>query len=220
MVDRRPIPGVVALADPDYDRLEGRLPSSPNLVFTDARDLETTLARLGALRRVVYEHGQSDRIAAFESERGASVEDALIGLSAELGRLRWLHQRAGGSVGMDWLKPRRFVDERSLTLEYEDLQREAVKHGLAPSTAALQACLAELPEADPWQVARGHDLVEVVVVALRTRLGRWPSSRGAAEVASGLRLALDRAELESSRMVSEIRAWEKAQGHYRVLPPV
>jgi hypothetical protein len=217
IIDARPIAGVVAVADPDYDSLQGTLPASANLVFTDAHDLETTLASIGALRRVVYEFGDAAKISAFEQRKSDPVALALAKLTAEFGRFRWLNVRRAAPVSMEWLKPKAYLDIRDLSISRTRLARDAVSAGLAPDPTTLANELAALPAADPWLVAQGHDLLEVVTVALRRVLGSLPSTRGVNDVASALRLAADGQELANTNMVQGIQAWQTGQGHYVVL---
>ncbi len=73
-VSKKGTPGVLCVADADWDRLMGSLPSVPNVVFTDAHDLETTLCMASALRKAIYDLGDGAKIAAFRQTRGDFVE--------------------------------------------------------------------------------------------------------------------------------------------------
>lgn len=45
-LDSQAVPGIVGLVDDDCDRLRSVSPPSPNLVYTDARDIEVSCAAL------------------------------------------------------------------------------------------------------------------------------------------------------------------------------
>ncbi len=217
IVDDRPITGVLAAADPDYDRLQGTLPKSPNLFFTDAHDLETTLAKLGALRRVIVALGEVEKIRAFEARKGSSVGLALAKITAEFGTYRWLNIRSIAPVSMGWLRPDRYLDRKTLAVARSRLNTDAVRAGLAADVGALTGALADLPAADPWQVAQGHDLIAVVTAALRRCLGSLPASRGPKDVALALRLAVDARELAQTDMFQGMLAWQAGHKQYAVL---
>ena len=53
MLENGRVAGVLAIVDADFDVLEGKLPASPNLLFTDAHDLETMILLSPALEHVL-----------------------------------------------------------------------------------------------------------------------------------------------------------------------
>lgn len=216
-VDSSAVRGVLAVADADYDRLLSNVPTSPNLVLTDEHDLETTLASIGALRRVLFEYGDSARIATYESVAGVPAVDALIDLAADIGRFRWLNLRLPVQVPMKWLVIAKYIEGSTLKIDAVRLRQDAVTNGLAANGPTLLAKLAELPVASPWQVARGHDLVELTYIALKSVFSGPRAIRGVDEVAGALRLAADSQRLEATAMLCGMRSWEKANPTYEVL---
>jgi len=60
ILEQEAFPGILAIVDADFDILEGKLPDSSNVLFTDAHDLETMLMKSPALERVLIEFGSSE----------------------------------------------------------------------------------------------------------------------------------------------------------------
>lgn len=77
--------GVLAVVDADFDILEGTVPLSPNLLFTDTHDLETMLLKSPALEKVLLEHGSEDKIKSF----GKDIRQTLLESAKIIGYLRW-----------------------------------------------------------------------------------------------------------------------------------
>jgi hypothetical protein len=218
VIDNESIAGVLAVADADFDRLENRLFASPNLVYTDCHDLETTIASMGALRKVLAEFGSPSRIADFERKRSEPVELALGKLTAELGRYRWLNAICPEPRSMDWFGARRYVND-SLSIDRDRLHKDAVGNGLGVSEEILLADLAKLPlTASIWDIAQGHDLVDVITLALKGPLGKLPGNRGQKDIAAALRLAAETAQLQRSSMWQGILAWQERAQPYFILP--
>ncbi len=46
--------GILAIVDADFEALEGRLPASPNILFTDTHDLETMILQSPALEKFLW----------------------------------------------------------------------------------------------------------------------------------------------------------------------
>jgi hypothetical protein len=192
-------------ADADCDRLEGALRMVPQLAYTDAHDLEATLAMVGGLRRLLLVHGDAAKVTAWAA-KGQAAEEALLHAAADLGRLRWLARRAAVSPSMDWLVAPRFFDPATLSLRWGDVLRAAAQKGLGASPADVQAALDALPPADPWQLAQGHDLVHLVSAALGGVLGGSGSGRAPGDVERALCVGVGREALAQTAMGAALRS--------------
>jgi len=106
-LDTRRFSGALGIVDADFDRLQGRALPSPNLLATDAHDLECVLLRSPALDGVLAEYGDRAKIRRFEATQGGTVRDALLARGLIFGRLRWLALRRG------WNLPLRRVGSRA-----------------------------------------------------------------------------------------------------------
>lgn len=218
-LDDLPMTGALGIVDGDFDRLQGVQPQSQNLIATDEHDLECSLLRSSALERVLAELGDAGKIRRFEQRGQTSVRAALLQRGLLFGRLRWLALRQGGSQSFDALKPsQRFVDERSWEVNEQALHAAAVKTAICDRPETLGHLLSSLPDADPWCICQGHDLIELLKLGLRQVLGSLKASKGAAEIAALLRQAHDDRELHSGHLGRSIRRWESRNSPYRVLP--
>jgi len=104
-LDTRRFSGALGIVDADFDRLQDRALPSPNLLATDAHDLECVLLRSPALDGVLAEYGDRAKIRRFEATQGGTVRDALLARGLIFGRLRWLALRRGWNLPFDELGP-------------------------------------------------------------------------------------------------------------------
>ena len=125
-LDTRRFSGALGIVDADFDRLQGRALPSPNLLATDAHDLECVLLRSPALDGVLAEYGDRAKIRRFEATQGGTVRDALLARGLIFGRLRWLARAAPGlesAASTSWVpsvslvaKPGRWIGTDSMPL--------------------------------------------------------------------------------------------------------
>ena len=208
--------GVLGLVDSNHDHLFGVSLASPNLVATDAHDLECLLCKSAALDSVLAEHGDASKIDRFEQQHGADVRAALLERGLVLGRLRWAARRFEPNISLRHIRLERFVDEKTWTIDEQELIREAVRTA-AIDAQELQDEIAQLPAADPWHVAHGHDLIELLKIGLRHVLGSLRRNIGVEGIARLLRQAMPLRDLRSTGLWHEIRRWEHRNDPFLVL---
>ena len=83
--------------------------------------------------------------------------------------------------------------------------------------AALSDAMSALPAVDPWHVARGHDVLEILRIGLRGVLGELKASVGVGQLASVLRQGMSASELQSTQVWRDIREWEASNHPFLVL---
>lgn len=209
--------GVLGIVDDDCDALDGRALPSPNLIATDAHDLECMLLRSSALERVLGEYGIKAKIKAFEQVHGIGVRDALLSIGIEFGLLRWLSRRAGWSYPFSDNGPARFVDKSTWSINANALYSAVVLSGAYSSVSDVRAALKALPTGDPWSICQGHDLVAILGIGLRKVLGSLKAGIGVEQISAMLRSAYDDDILYNGYFGTRIRAWEQINKPYRVL---
>lgn len=209
--------GALGLVDDDFDRLRGQALPSPNLLATEAHDLECVLLRSPALDGVLAEYGDRDKIRRFEADYGGTVRDALLARGLVFGRLRWLALRRDWDLPFHRLGPERFADRKTWEVDRDGLYAAAVAAGGLGSIDAIHAAVSELPDADPWSICRGHDLIGLLRIGLQQVFGDLKPSKGIADVAVLLRTAFDGSELHRGAFGHAIRGWESANPPYQVL---
>ena len=207
--------GVLGIVDSDYDPLNGMDVESENLLVTDAHDLECLLCRSSALDKVLAEYGNRAKIEKFESETGADVRTGLLERALVFGRVRWAAVR-DPVIDLGEFRIRRFMDEDTWSVSSEESICNASCD--SPEVAlALMHRISDLPEADPWYVVHGHDMVEILRIGLRRVLGKIPASTGVKEIGRLLRAAMNREDLQETRLWTDIRGWEAANRPYTIL---
>ena len=77
--------------------------------------------------------------------------------------------------------------------------------------------LGELELADPWKVAQGHDMIEILRVGLQCVLGDIGTKVGQEQIARVLRAAVSREDLGQTGLCGAMRAWEVKNPGFWVL---
>ena len=206
--------GVLGLVDSNHDHLAGRPMVSANIVATDAHDLECLMCMSSALESALAEFGDREKVDRFERETGEDVRTALLSRGLAFGRLRWATRQVDPSIAS--LPVRRFVEEESWTVAADRLFAEAADlQGIDESI--LRHRVAQLPSADPWHVVRGHELIELLRIGFRRKLGDLPTSIGVKDIGRVLRAAMREEDLRSTAMWRGMRQWEASNMPFRVL---
>ena len=216
-LDTEGIRGVLGIVDDDYDSLMGIVRTSRNLVATDAHDLECLLCRSPALDKVLAEFGIASKIQEFEEAAGVDVRSALLDRTTVFGRLRWAAMCHHLDIEVSAIRVPRFIDIDTWTVDGEELTRVASSGSSPRDCDVLKRRIAELPFADPWRVARGHDMIQILRIGLMRVLGTLPASKGTEDIARVLRAAMSLDELQRTTLHADMRTWERATG-YLVLP--
>ena len=212
-IDTARIRGALGIVDADYDFPTSPRAESDNLLYTDAHDLECLLCRSSALDKVLAEHGDAVKIERFE-HAGIDVRTALLERALAFGRLRWA-ACARPAIALHGMEPPRFVDEDTWKVDGERLIRETVSD--ADARAAIKMRLAQLPDADPWYVAHGHDMVEILRTGLRRVLGNLPTRIEARDIAGLLRAGMSPEALRKTGLGAGVYSWQAANRPYSVL---
>lgn len=206
--------GALGVIDADIDRLESRLPVSPNIVATDTVDLEAMLLRSTALDGVLAEMGDPTKIESFERRCGQSVRTALLGRALSYGRLRWVSDRAGLKIPLEKLSPYKYTSEETWALDHDGLFRDAGAHVDNLSPDDLRSSVDALPAHDPWSVVHGKDMIRILDIGLKRVLG---NGSHADHIARLLRQGIDSAELHRTSLGVGIANWERRNPPYVVL---
>lgn len=212
-------PGVLAVVDADFDRL-GHVVRPANVVWTDTHDVETLLLRSQALDDVLREHGSDEKCDRFAEKHGP-IREALARAGLSLGYLRWHSLLTNLALRFEGADVSKFVDD-GLASDAHKVCQHVGARSTPPShrPEVLRAAIDALQEPwhDPWQVCCGHDLVEVLSLALRKTLGSRPAADVKAEaLETDLRLAFDRRRFEETQLCQDVCAWQAANAPFGVL---
>ncbi len=220
LLDVEGFAGVVGLVDSDFGELDGKDPESANIVRGECHDLEAMLVRSPALEAVLHEHASPDKLAQFEQGYGGPLRNWLTDTGRCLGYLRWNSLNLGLNLRFEGLHFSRFVDPRSLTLNPSQLRTEIRNHSQNWQISEEQLIVAGWPTTgneDPWHLCCGHDLVELLTLALRRAVGSC-QHLGQSNLSSALRVAYSSHDFQCSRLSGTLRDWETRTG-FRILAP-
>lgn len=214
--------GVFAIVDADFDVLESRISSSPNIFLTDTHDLETMMLKSPALEKLLLEMGSETKLGEFITVRGKELREALLEERLHLGYLRWVSLRHGHALKFEGLNYRAFTDHLILTVNQSKLIETIKNHSqkLQPSDQELQQQIEAIRNEthDKWHVCCGHDLICLLSVGLHKAIGSYDWKEIKPEIIErSLRLAYESAWFWDTRLYASIRAWEEINGSFQVI---
>ena len=232
----RAIEGYIAIVDSDFDRvLENALAvRSPNIVRTDHHDAETMVIFSGAFSRFCHEFC-SDKARSW----GSTPEEWATALARSiqpLSHLRLYNCARKGSLCFEGLRFDRVFDRRSLSCDTSKLKQriialtqarvkemegdtdpdkmircEVMRRSITewPTDSQMKAEIGKCRTTDLRSITNGHDLVELLSVALRHAFASLDDKTAAVEnLAKILRLSYSPDDFRGSELHTEIRAWE------------
>ena len=207
--------GVLGVVDSDFDALEKKESCSENILQTDAHDLECLLCRSSALDTVLAEFGNDSRIKRFVERGGADVRSSLLKRALDFGKLRWALRRLELSVDSKLIRVPRFVDYQTWSVEtdglIETVETETSSEGMITDQ------INSLPPADPWHVAHGPDMIELLRIGLSHVLGKLSKTTGIKDILRVLRSAIHNEELKNTRFGKDMHKWELRNSPFRVM---
>ncbi len=225
-------PGVLAIVDADFGRITGTLETEPNMLFCDGHDLEMMLIRSQALDRVVAEHSSEMKLSAFLATRKPQVVLATLLAQAclPIGSLLLISARQNLGLNFEGLTFKDFVDSESLEIDLTKLIRSVMNKSSRHDSQLAAQIRQEVSTAvshttQIWDMARGHDCVELLVFALRFTIGtkksktddRKPIPINDDLLERELRLAFSEADFAVTLLFEGIDVWESANADYRVV---
>jgi hypothetical protein len=197
----------VGIIDADCDALEGSNDASTDVLVSESHDLECDLLRAGVLERLL---ATVDESAVAQLLKEGSLAEALLTRGLQFGYLRWLFFRRRVTYPKGRLAPSNFVHKSTWELDTDKLTSEAASI-LNEGASSLLAQIESLRQSnhDAWAICNGHDLINLLAIALRGPLGakhKFPSQQ---TVHNGLCLAIDASHLAKLRIWSSLTEWEK-----------
>jgi Protein of unknown function (DUF4435) len=210
--------GILAIVDADCDRLSTSFHQSPNLLRTDAHDLETMLFNSFALNKVITELGSEEKLAKF----GREVSIALLEAATPIGYLRWISQCDGLNLCFEGISFSKFVDVQTLQIDQLNLIEEVRNKSQAFSIKIedLQKRLIDQQSCyhDPWQICCGHDLTEILSLGLRKAIASIKAIEvDPSQLERNLRLAYEESYFRETHLYGEICRWEARNEPFQVL---
>ncbi|MEZ2231344.1 DUF4435 domain-containing protein [Microcoleus sp.] len=218
ILERDNFAGVLGVVDADFDILEGTVPLSPNLLFTDTHDLETMLLKSPALEKVLLEHGSEAKIKSF----GKDVRQTLLESARIIGYLRWASLKFDYCLRFEDLAFNKFINKETLALNESDLMK-AVKNnsqqpGLNETEVKTKMDSLKTNAHDMWYICCGHDMIAILSIALCKALGSCNSKQVEPNVLEiNLRLAYESGHFRLTKLYIAIQTWEQTNQPFQVL---
>ncbi len=215
MREKRNEDKVLGIVDSDLDLVLGKK-RDPPVFATDLRDMEMMAISSPAFDSVMIEYGLRNRINSFQKRRGPLAQ-AVVDACYAVGLLMRISHDRALSLSFKDLDFGTFVDPCNLTVDVRKMVREVIRCSRSPRVSEKELVreiteTAVTPEGR-WLYARGHDAVEVMLLALQGGLGS-PSAQhiGPAAIGSGLRMSYERSFFERTRLYEDSEKWAESKG--------
>jgi Protein of unknown function (DUF4435) len=218
ILDKDNFSGVLAIVDADFWVIEGKPPTSKNILLTDYHDLELMLMNSPALDKLIREHGSEDKIRDFEK----NILNTLLKSGQIIGYLRWVSLKYNFYLKFEDLSFKKFVNEKDLSVDISKLIKalkdNSQKHSLQDEEIHKYLKEVENKNYDSRQICCGHDLICLLSIGLCKLLGSCNSSEVKPEVLEReLRLAYESSYFCQTQLYTSIQKWEENNNPYKVL---
>jgi hypothetical protein len=211
-------PGVLALADADFDRIDGCLPCNEAIIFSESHDFGLDIASSDVLRRYLAEVGHQDKCDEHGGHEG--VRTRLFDACKPLSVFRYLSHRQSLGYQLDQIRHYEISADWTVDL---DLLVEQVSSGPFAAENKKQATKRLLrdhvaQEFDLLQITSGHDFLAMLGLALQGKLGdRRADQAWASEVEVHFRLAFSEEDFVRTPLFFAILNWQAENEPYVVL---
>ena len=233
ILENENFPGVLAIVDADFDRLEGKSSASPNLLFTDTHDLETMMLKSSAFGYFLDQHRSKEKMEGLLRKAGKEdIREILLETALPIGYSLWLSLRENLGCDFDKLSFDNFINKNTLRLKRTDFFNAftgSIQNNNRYTKKIRQPMLSEeeffsrveqLSDSahDPWHVCRGHDLIQILSLGLHKAIGtRQSPTVTPEELETKLRLAFAYSHFRETQHYLDIRKWQDANAPFLVL---
>lgn len=202
------------IADADFDHANSIPSPLPSVFLTDWHDAECFMLKSSAFDRIIHEHADRTKLAQWSSNRGITkIISHLVEETSGIGHLLWHSLQQNLALNFKGLRLDKFVSTDNLTIDVSALVQQVLTLSGSPSIEP-SSLLSGIDErrrfgADYWQIVRGHDLVDLICLALRS-VWRSEGPLLSSDVMEGiLRTAYPVGEFASTSLCAQIRSWEE-----------
>ncbi|HKM13377.1 MAG TPA: DUF4435 domain-containing protein [Candidatus Methanomethylophilaceae archaeon] len=208
----RNINSVVGIVDADLDRIQGKK-RTPPIFQTDYRDLEIMMMSSPALYDILIEYADIELLESFTSKYGP-VFDAVISACYPIGLLMHISEKYKLSLCFKNLDFNNFIDRKSLRIDEKRLVNDIISCTVNPriNKKKLLDILSDESSIDHdlADYARGHDAVDVLLIALRYTFGSFNCKNiQSGELSGSLRLAFSDHYFAGTNLYDKTDKWSK-----------
>ena len=209
----------LGVVDRDYRVPLRSLLQSPNLIASDARDLECMMFGSPSFGAVLSEFGSEKKVAALGGP--GLIAATAIASASTVGRIRYHVYQLRCGTTFQQLELSRIVDRKTLKIDPDELikhlnARQGVSGHPLPATAtdqAKDACAkARCDKGLPYfqhelLLCRGHDLMELLAIGFRSLFGSRSATESSRENVESLFRLNYTAHFRTTQMAKSIEAW-------------
>jgi len=219
ILDGERFAGIVGIVDADFDRLTTKSLISNNLLLTDTHDLETLLLTSPSLENVLSSYSSRVRL----DRLNKPVREIMIDSAMPFGYLRWISEREGLSLDFKELKYSRYIDIKTLEVDISRLVvailSRSGKKGIDPNSVLKSISELHKERYDPWQICCGHDLIQILSIGLRNKLGTHKAQQVHPEILEkALYIGYEPVYFSYTNLCQLIKAWEQVNKNFTILP--
>jgi hypothetical protein len=209
-------PGVLGLADADFDRIDGRV-SGDGIIFSGSHDFDLDVAESDVLRRYLLEVGHSERC---ELHGGCSkIRAWLYAACKPISILRYAIYSHNLGYKLDEVDFLQFWVDDAVDID-RLIERVSFGSSDAQEKASLRALAAQYvgQSFDLRQLTAGRDFLTMLGLALQGKLGdRGPEQTVASEIELHFRLAFSEDDFVRTPLFLAILDWQSENQPYLIL---
>lgn len=224
------VEGIIGIIDGDFRRIEGKVPTIENLFLVDYHDTEIMMIESEAWESVLNQYADDStpikglsKLKSFEEKTGKSIKVILYELASEIACLRLFSERESANLVFriqkkskyDYIDYRKFVDDKSLKLDQEELikvvENKSSKRGFFQIEENKNKLIAIQQETfDALEFCNGHDVVNLFSLSLEKAIGNFSSSKKVSgeEIEKALMTAYRLTDFQKTNLYQDLKEWE------------
>ncbi|MEG3093171.1 hypothetical protein [Sphingomonas sp. PB1R3] len=212
-------PGILGLADADFDRCGWGNPSTAdNIIYSVSHDFDLDWMTASVIAAYLGEFGDSQKIEALGGS--AAVLEIAKRRLEPLSILRSLNQRGIIRMKLSDVDIAAAYNGQNIDVSVLVANISRGINSTQPARTALEQRIAsEMGQARLWdQFTNGHDTCGMLGIMLRSEIGsRRDSNTYDREIAAHVRLTYSINEFCSSQLRRDIESWERTNTPYKIL---
>jgi Protein of unknown function (DUF4435) len=215
ILENKRILGVLGVVDSDFWSLKHFVPPSSNILMTDTHDIETLVMNSPALHKLLHFYGDSEKV------EKINIVSLLLNAAKPIGLLRFLSLEKNLNLNFKNLNFQKFINKSTLQTDNQELVKAVItntKKCKIPEKKLNEFLDRQINRSyDLWQVCCGHDLVNILAIALQEVVGSYQFPPSERKITEWLLLAYESIHLSQTNLYKSILQWEKNNKPYIVL---
>lgn len=231
IVNNSKLPGVLAIVDTDFWRIEGLPELSGNIFITDTHDSEGMVFCSEAFDRIVEEYCSKGKISKYDNLRYFIYEK-----SRPIGYLRLASHRSKLGLVFNGLDYKKITNKGTISvnidtlvnhilhLTRENIKRQSVGQVDLSSKTILKSYKKTIRENGQYEdkdLCCGHDIIGLFATGLRKLFSSLQAAIASKEnIEKIFRLTYDFKDFLNTELAAAIFNWERNNPKYKILKPI